>query len=130
MLLTEQQKVASHAPKQRETGSGTGTDQYDGVNASGSQGQDGESGTGNDASSGQSGASADRSGSLNQSATTAGNGSTTKSQTPPTSGNKDLSQTDDDIIAKQLKEAAEQETDPEVKAKLWEEYRKYKEGIR
>jgi len=138
MLLTEQQKVASHAPKQRETGSGTGTDQYDGINTSGSQAQDGESGTGNDTSSGQSGASADRSGSPNQSATTAGDGSTrgtgvgstTKSQTPPTSGNKDLSQTDDDIIAKQLKEAAEQETDPEVKAKLWEEYRKYKEGIR
>lgn len=138
MLLTEQQKVASHKPRQREAGSGTGTDQYDGVNASGSQGQGGESGTANNTGSGQSGSSADSSGSPNQSATTAGNGSnsgtgfgsTKQSQTPPTSGNKDLSQTDDDIIAKQLKEAAEQETDPEVKAKLWEEYRKYKEGIR
>lgn len=138
MLLTEQQKVASHTPRQREAGSGTGADQYDGVNASGSQDQDGESGTANTTSSGKSGSSADRSGSPNQSATTAGTGSnngtgvgsTKQSQTPPTSGNKDLSQTDDDIIAKQLKEAAEQETDPQVKAKLWEEYRKYKEGIR
>jgi hypothetical protein len=35
---------------------------------------------------------------------------------------------DDDIVARQLREAAENETDPELKAKLWEEYRKYKRG--
>jgi hypothetical protein len=35
---------------------------------------------------------------------------------------------DDDIVARQLREAAEQETDPELKERLWEEYRKYKEG--
>jgi hypothetical protein len=34
--------------------------------------------------------------------------------------------TDDDIIARQLREAAMQETDPELKAKLWEEYQRYK----
>ncbi|MDP6374586.1 MAG: hypothetical protein QF921_17565 [Pseudomonadales bacterium] len=33
---------------------------------------------------------------------------------------------DDDIIARQLREAAMQETDPELKEKLWEEYRRYK----
>jgi hypothetical protein len=33
---------------------------------------------------------------------------------------------DDDIIARQLREAAEKETDPILKKKLWEEYRKYK----
>lgn len=33
---------------------------------------------------------------------------------------------DDDIIARQLREAAEAETDPEIKEKLWAEYRKYK----
>jgi hypothetical protein len=33
---------------------------------------------------------------------------------------------DDDVIARQLREAAEAETDPELKEKLWEEYRKYK----
>lgn len=32
----------------------------------------------------------------------------------------------DDIIAKQLRQAAMQETDPETKAKLWNEYRRYK----
>ncbi|WP_163340351.1 hypothetical protein [Desulfopila sp. IMCC35008] len=35
----------------------------------------------------------------------------------------------DDIVARQLREAAEKEKDPEIKEKLWEEYRKYKEGI-
>jgi hypothetical protein len=35
---------------------------------------------------------------------------------------------DDDIIARQLREAAMQEVDPELKEKLWEEYRKYKKG--
>jgi len=37
---------------------------------------------------------------------------------------------DDDIVARQLREAATRETDPELKKKLWEEYRKYKLGTR
>jgi len=36
---------------------------------------------------------------------------------------------DDDVVARQLREAAEKETDPELKKKLWEEYRRYKVGI-
>lgn len=35
---------------------------------------------------------------------------------------------DDDIIARQLREAAQKERDPELRAKLWNEYRKYKKG--
>ena len=35
---------------------------------------------------------------------------------------------DDDIVARQLREAAEKEKDPELRKRLWEEYRKYKEG--
>ena len=35
----------------------------------------------------------------------------------------------DDIVAQQLREAAIDETDPELKAKLWEEYKRYKEGL-
>lgn len=37
---------------------------------------------------------------------------------------------DDDVVARQLREAAERESDPELKKKLWEEYRKYKQGTR
>ena len=33
---------------------------------------------------------------------------------------------DDDIIARQLREAAMQETDPILKEKIWDEYRRYK----
>jgi hypothetical protein len=35
---------------------------------------------------------------------------------------------DDDIVARQLREAAEKETDPELKEKLWKEYEDYKSG--
>jgi hypothetical protein len=37
---------------------------------------------------------------------------------------------DDDIVARQLREAAENETDPELREKLWEEYRAYKASTR
>jgi hypothetical protein len=37
---------------------------------------------------------------------------------------------DDDIIARRLRKAAEAETDPELKEKLWKEYRDYKENTR
>ena len=35
---------------------------------------------------------------------------------------------DDDIVARQLREAAEKETDPELKEKLWKEYDDYKKN--
>jgi len=35
---------------------------------------------------------------------------------------------DDDIVARQLREAAENETDPELKEKLWKEYHEYKKS--
>ena len=33
---------------------------------------------------------------------------------------------DDDVVARQLREAAMREPDPAVREKLWDEYRKYK----
>jgi hypothetical protein len=36
---------------------------------------------------------------------------------------------DDDIVARQLREAAENETDPELKEKLWKEYEEYKKSM-
>ena len=35
---------------------------------------------------------------------------------------------DDDIVARQIREAAENETDPELKKRLWKEYENYKKG--
>lgn len=40
-----------------------------------------------------------------------------------------LDEIDDDIVARQLKEAAEKENDPQLKEKLWEEYYRYKKGL-
>jgi hypothetical protein len=36
---------------------------------------------------------------------------------------------DDDIVARQLREAAESETDAELSEKLWNEYKRYKSGL-
>jgi hypothetical protein len=35
----------------------------------------------------------------------------------------------DDIVARQIREAAMSETDPELRQKLWDEYKKYKENL-
>jgi hypothetical protein len=35
---------------------------------------------------------------------------------------------DDDVVARQLREAAMKEKDPAIREKLWEEYREYKKG--
>jgi len=40
-----------------------------------------------------------------------------------------LDKMDDDIVARQLKEAAEKERDPQLKEKLWNEYYKYKQNM-
>ncbi len=131
MLLEEQEKVASHIPRQREYGGGN--------QGQASTGREGEPETGGgsgaleqpsgnrsgERESGQSGSSAER----NASSEGAGQGKAENSQMEPTRGTKELSD-DDDVVARQLREAAEQETDPEVKEKLWEEYRKYKEGTK
>jgi len=37
---------------------------------------------------------------------------------------------DDDIVARQIREAAERESDPELRRKLWDEYRRYKNASR
>ena len=58
----------------------------------------------------------------------AGAGQSAGSSSQP--GKEELETRDDDIVARQLREAAEKETDPELKKKLWEEYHKYKEGVR
>jgi hypothetical protein len=43
---------------------------------------------------------------------------------------KTYNEEDDDIVARQLREAAENETDPELKEKLWKEYEEYKRNTR
>jgi hypothetical protein len=64
-------------------------------------------------------------------------GAASRSSGVPGSGSSDIptdippdigSAQDDDIIARQLREAAMKERDPVLREKLWDEYRKYKRG--
>ncbi len=127
-LLKEEEKVAARVPSQRESGSSS---------ASGSSGLAGESG---DTGSGESGASEDQgegttedqgregqAGTSQDSTSRSGSqGSGVEQSTYGAPGGKLPPPEDDDIVARQLREAAEKEPDPELKKKLWEEYWKYK----
>ncbi len=52
------------------------------------------------------------------------NAEVSNGRVPPDVGNGE----DDDIVARQLREAAMEEEDPELREKLWDEYRAYKFG--
>lgn len=58
-----------------------------------------------------------------------GKGSQKKSSEQENMRRRKLDEINDDIVARQLKEAAEKESDPELKEKLWDEYYKYKQNI-
>ncbi len=129
MLLKEQERVAARQPRARESGDGAGGGGDEG--GTGGAGAQGETGAGA-AGGGTSGSkSTSGQGRAPASGTTAaGRPGQTGGQvgTVPSAGGDQLN-TDDDIVARQLREAAEKETDPELKEKLWQEYRKYKEGL-
>lgn len=119
MLLKEQERVAGHQARQRESGGD------DGAGAHGGQQGGGGSDTGvrsslPSKSSGQ--------GTAEATGTTAvGAPGAPEGRAGAASGSgQDALRADDDIVARQLREAAEKETDPELKEKLWQEYRKYK----
>lgn len=131
LLLREQERVRASAPRSASdsaaaggaAGSASGTagsagdGSLAGVAGSASAGSSGDpSQQGQDAAAGPPGAG--------QGGKGAGPHSGAQGQPP---GIPDGS--DDDVVARQLREAAEQETDPELRRKLWEEYRNYKQGI-
>lgn len=131
MLLREQERIAARQPRARESGGPGGGGNGAGSAGSGAAGTQGASGggTGSDGNS-------DRPGLSGQGRTpTAGSGAAA-GQPGQVGGqaaggvpaDRDRMRADDDIVARQLREAAEKETDPELKEKLWQEYRKYREG--
>lgn len=148
-LHREDQRIASRIPSERESGSGygvaggsgmgeqTGTGRYGGGGPAGSGGQAGSSNTGSDSQTGNQGSGPNNSGSsqsghgpqASAGGAGAGTGHPASTHQQP-GGQQQIEEGYDDIVARQLREAAEKETDPELKKKLWEEYRKYKEGIR
>jgi hypothetical protein len=127
-LLVEQERVKAKASKSAGAGGGGGgAGAGSGTTAAGAGGGTArETATG--PSSGASGSASDGSRERPAPGTAGGpgGGQTTASSAPP-----DIPDgSDDDVVARQLREAAETETDPELKKKLWEEYRKYKKGTR
>ncbi len=155
-LLKEDERIAARQPRGRETGYGYGNEQESADNgqlggtgassgedpgdsqttdASGMEGQASEetgttsAGTGTEMS-GSTAGSGDRTGAVpgGDAGTSEGYGSEQSAETTAQAGQQELETGYDDIVARQLREAAEKETDPELKKKLWEEYRKYKEG--
>jgi len=158
MLSGEQKKVASRRKKPRGSyGGNSGMEGKDGMPGTEGHGEDGtdsgaggsdtETGEGQDDSGqaaaqngsgeqaeggksadsgrqGESGQKSRDSGETGESRSSGVSGATpTPSDVPPPDA-------DDDIVARQLREAAENESDPELRKKLWEEYRRYKEGIK
>lgn len=132
LLLRDQERVKAAAPR---SAPGGGMGNGAGGGGSGGNGNDGgdetSAGDGRNTGETEAGGVSTTSGGTDRSSTRAGGGpvKTPRSgatRQPP--GIPDGS--DDDVVARQLREAAEKETDPELQKKLWEEYRKYKQGTR
>jgi hypothetical protein len=135
LLLREQERVKSAAPRSASAGGmGGGTDEDghggdggdgngDGKNSAGDTGTGGASTDDGVWSQGGGGAERSSTGAGGTQARTSRTGATRQPPGIPDGG-------DDDVVARQLREAAEKETDPELQKKLWDEYRKYKQGTR
>lgn len=139
-LLREQERIKAATPNDNSDadgdggagdGSGDGS-QGDGTEGEGSEGEGSESGSegegqetggspGGNREGGQPGDQRD--GGPDDSSTDSGDQGSDQDQPSDIPDGSD-----DDVVARQLREAAEKETDPELKAKLWEEYRRYKRG--
>ncbi len=130
LLLKEQEKAALRIPAGREPSS---TQSTGNMSESAASTTEEPPGTGHESSSKQEGEQSTH----NQSSTSNTNRIGTQQPAPSdeeqdtnqsqTAGQKRFAPKDDDIIARQLREAAEKETEPELKEKLWDEYRKYRE---
>ncbi len=135
MLLKEDERLSGKMPRRsasEQGGSGQGTASGGGQGATGgdSQGQGPEAGT-TGSGQGQQGHGGDgeRPPQASQGDGNGGRGGEAGRPGGKTEGGGgDPLFVDDDIIARQLREAAEKETDPELKKKLWAEYRKYRAG--
>ena len=138
LLLKEEEQVSARVPSQREAGD-DGRDGTDGsAGASGEAGESGADEQGGDGTTSTDTGASDSSAAQGRQTAQAGT-SPSGAQSGAGAANADIAQSaygapggklppprDDDIVARQLREAAEKETDPELKKKLWEEYWKYK----
>lgn len=131
LLLREQERIRASAPRSGRDGGAAGGEGGSGTGQAGSAGDSGLAGAAGSAAAGSAGSEAQQGQDVvgPPGAGEGGEGAVARSGArgqPP--GIPDGS--DDDVVARQLREAAEQESDPELRNKLWEEYRRYKQGIR
>jgi hypothetical protein len=117
------------AGKTGKAGEGEGQDEGDTATGNSGEGAAESTPDGNDSSgeSGQQsagGKSEEDAGQSNEQVAAAGGSGRNPAKNPPPPDIADGK--DDDIVARQLREAAENEQDPELRDKLWEEYRNYK----
>jgi hypothetical protein len=122
------QEAAEAAKRLKEKGVDIGSDDSEAAEAESTQGKEGQQGEAGekDASREEKGAEAqqgDGDDTVASADTSKGEGSGPK-RNPGSRYNKE----DDDIVARQLREAAENETDPELKEKLWKEYEEYRKN--
>lgn len=126
MLLKEQYRIAVRQPRQRESGGYGGGGDFSG------QGGEGTASTGEGVRDKRAGNGAAQESIPAEGAKESGDGAkgsgSDQSSVFTRQAGQDTLAADDDIVARQLREAAEKETDPELKKKLWEEYGKYKAG--
>lgn len=129
-LLREQERIKAAAPNNNsgsgdgmggEGGDGEGDSENGSEGEAGSQGQNSGGAAGDNSEAGSTGGQP-QGGTVDGSDGSGDSGD--DSDRPADIGDG----SDDDVVARQLREAAENETDPELKAKLWEEYRRYKKG--
>jgi hypothetical protein len=139
-LLREQDRIKAATPNDNSDGGGQGG--ADGAGDGGSQGEgDSDSGSEGEGSAGGSDGEGQEGGGRTGGDNQAGDAGDRRSGGPQdgsTGSGEEGSDNEqpadipdgsnDDVVARQLREAAEKETDPELKAKLWEEYRRYKRG--
>ncbi len=134
--MRKEQESASQERASRGSGEVAGTGEESG--ASGASGEGGNTGSGQESGSGDGGpAGSGESGSRGQTAGSESNtqgggggyGGGVKGGAGPNTVPSDIPDgSDDDIVARQLREAAMKETDPELRERLWDEYRKYKQS--
>ena len=135
-MRKEQETISQERAAGSGTGSGPGMEGYpgEGTEGSGTEGHQGEGG----------GEAAQRSGAAGGEGASGEDGSESTGEqgggggvggggplggSGPSDVPADLPDgRDDDIVARQLREAAMKETDPELRERLWEEYRQYKKS--
>ncbi len=122
------QEAAEAAKRLKEKGVDLGTDKSESPEAASDQGETGPQGE-----AGEKEASREEKGSQTQQGdgddtVAAAGGSKGEGPGPRQDRGSRYSKEDDDIVARQLREAAENETDPALKEKLWKEYEEYRKN--